>query len=313
MLSRTEPEATGYSHPSYAASLSEFGSPCRLPDSDGWLLKRQIGSTPYHDAIGPYPFFTCASAKNLAQDVERLKGRLVSVTLITDPFGSWDPLNLRRCFPDRMVPFKEHFVIDLRSFSESALSSHHKRYLPKALRAVRTALCDAPAACLSTWIDLYEGLIRRHEIRGISAFSPTSFEQQLKVPGIVAFKATCDGAVVGMILWYISQDKAYYHLAAYSEQGYRLRASYALFWESIQYFQRHGTRWLGLGSGAGVQQAAPDGLTRFKRGWATGTRTVYLCGRILEPDVYRGLAEACGVAEEAYFPAYRVGEFGNPN
>ena len=42
---------TGYLHPRYAASLSEFGDPLHLPRSGGWLLKRPVGGI-LVDAMG---------------------------------------------------------------------------------------------------------------------------------------------------------------------------------------------------------------------------------------------------------------------
>jgi hypothetical protein len=65
-------------------------------------------------------------------------------------------------------------------------------------------------------------------------------------------------------------------------------------------------KWLDLGSGSGVRQE-PDGLGRFKNGWATGARTAYFGGRILDRAAYARLAERAGETE--YFPAYRAGEF----
>jgi hypothetical protein len=53
-----------------------------------------------------------------------------------------------------------------------------------------------------------------------------------------------------------------------------------------------------------------DGLSRFKRGWATGTRTAYLCGRVLDRREYERMVRAAGAGTTAYFPAYRTGEFG---
>jgi hypothetical protein len=51
------------------------------------------------------------------------------------------------------------------------------------------------------------------------------------------------------------------------------------------------------------------GLTRFKRGWATGTRPVYFCGRIFQRERYEQLARQGGAPVSGYFPAYRHGEF----
>jgi hypothetical protein len=68
-------EATGYSHPAYAASLSEFGAPLELPRSGGWLLRRAIPGSDACDAMGPYPLFACRSPAGLAEDLRELDGR----------------------------------------------------------------------------------------------------------------------------------------------------------------------------------------------------------------------------------------------
>ena len=51
-----------------------------------------------------------------------------------------------------------------------------------------------------------------------------------------------------------------------------------------------------------------DGLALFKKGWATESRTVHLCGRIFDRQKYEQLIEAGNIGETAYFPAYREGE-----
>lgn len=155
---------------------------------------------------------------------------------------------------------------------------------------------------------MYGSLINRHNIRGISAFSERAFEKQLRVPGAVMFRGVHDGRTVCMTLWYIAGDIVYYHLGASSDAGYQLRASYALFWSAIEYFSDHGFRRLSLGAGAGVRGCDTDGLSQFKRGWSTGTRTAYLCGRIFDPTRYSGILQAKAVPASEFFPAYRAGE-----
>ena len=108
-----------------------------------------------------------------------------------------------------------------------------------------------------------------------------------------------------MTLWYEQDDVAYYHLAAYSDAGYEHRAAFALFSAALAHF-RGRVDWLALGAGAGAAATDDDGLARFKRGWATGTRTAYLCGRVLDPARYRALAGAGAGMAAAYFPAYRA-------
>ena len=112
-----------------------------------------------------------------------------------------------------------------------------------------------------------------------------------------------------MVLWYKQGDIAYYHLGAYNDLGYLQKASFALFWTLIEYFASHKTRWLALGAGAGSQNDGQDGLTRFKRGWSTGTRTAYFCGRILDRQKYLEITQAKQIPATNFFPAYRLGEF----
>ena len=96
---------------------------------------------------------------------------------------------------------------------------------------------------------------------------------------------------------------------AYSAAGYELRASFALFGYSIEYFAQHGIEWLDLGAGAGIGTDAKSGLNRFKQGWSTDTRTAYFCGRIFDQERYQEIIKAMNVGPTNYFPAYRAGEF----
>jgi hypothetical protein len=303
--------ATGYLHHGYAESLSEFGDPFILPRSGGWILKRQIPGFPDHDAMGCYPLFACQDWSQLDRDLAEIGGGLVSLALVTDPFGEYDPAYLRRCFEAVAVAYKEHYVVDLGRFDDSFASSRHRSYARRALKGLSVERCDEPSEHIDEWVSLYDNLIARHGIRGVSAFSSKAFAGQLKVPGIVAFRALHKELTVGMTLWYRRGSLGYYHLGAYSAAGYELRASYALFWSAIRYFAANGLRWLNLGAGAGAAAGSnkTDGLARFKRGWATGTRTAYFCGRVFDLERYRDITKAKGIYSTSYFPAYREGEF----
>jgi hypothetical protein len=303
----------GYLSRSYAASLSEFGRPLALPASGSWILRRPVapGIT---DAMGPYPLFCCRDWSSLAADLADLVDlapTLTSLVVVTDPFGPAGPDALAAAFPDRVAPFKEHFVADLSRPLSSFVSAHHRRY---ALRAgVAVEVCAQPLSWLDEWCALYENLCARHQIRGIPALSRAAFRRQLTVPGLTAFRASAsDGATLGMALWYRQGDVAYYHLAAYSDEGYRRRASFPLFWFAFEHLAAAGVGWASLGAGASAGGRAPsqgtDGLIRFKSGWSTGTRLTYLCGRIFRADIYAALAHERGFTDSRYFPAYRHGE-----
>ena len=299
---------TGYMHPDYAKSLAEFGAPRFLPESGGWILERQIPNSPHIDAMGCYPLFACQNWSRLNSDLESIGNSLVCVSVVTDPFGEYDPADLREWFPDLVIPFKEHFVVDLSRAPDTFIHSHHQRNARKALREMRVEECDSPLDFLEDWTNLYATLIERHNITGIAAFSRESFARQLRVPGIVMVRAVHNDATVGMLLWYGQGNRTYYHLGAYNSRGYELGASFALFDYSISHFAEHGLAWLNLGSGAGIG-SGEQGLSRFKEGWSTGVRTAYFCGRILNQEKYREILEKRGLPPTRYFPAYRLGEF----
>lgn len=298
----------GYLHRGYAESLSAVGRPRRLQRSGGWLLERGIPGTGHRDAMGCYPLFACGDWSQLPADIDADLGDLVSLTVVTDPFAPLDEAALLRCF-DQVVPFKNHLVVDLAERTAQIASSHHRRRARTALKSLRVERVLEPVQFADTWIDLYANLVARHHITGISAFSGPSLVAQLAVPGLVAFRAHTGGETVAMTLWYVHDDVAYYHLGASSDTGYRLGASYAVFWDSLSHFAEIGLRRLSLGAGAGARATRDDGLTRFKRGWATSSLPVYLCGRVVDPERYRDITLNSGVEPSGYFPAYRAGEF----
>ena len=268
-----------------------------------------MGSTD-RDAMGCYPVFSCRNWRGLAADFDAIGDEWVSLVVVTDPFAEMTEAELWLPFRDLVREYKAHFVVDLARPPGEFVSAHHLRNALTARRAVAVRTGPPTSELLETWVALYGNLIARHQIRGFAAFSGSSFECQFRVPGLIVQWAEMDGAVVGMVLWYVSDDRAYYHLGAYSEAGYAVKCSFALFLDAIERFPATGVRWLALGAGAGAVNDGSDGLTRFKRGWATTTRMTYLCGRVFDTCRYRAACVAKGVPPDAgYFPAYRAGEF----
>ena len=299
---------SGYAHPAYAWSLQEFGCPRELPRCGGWVLERQVPGTSERDATGCYPLFACADWGRLREDLDAIGGSLLTLGLVADPFGNFERADLERCF-DLVRPFKPHFVCDLALPAERLASAHHRYYARKALASARVEVCADPRSFADDWVRLYAELVERHGLEGIKAFSRRSLEQQLAVPGMVALRAVVGEEVVGGHLWYVQGDVAYSHLAAASQQGYAVGVSYALYSFALQYFAGR-ARWLDLGAGAGLSSKDGDGLARFKRGWSSGTRIAYFCGRVFKPDRYAEVARMRGAQGTDYFPAYRQGEFG---
>jgi hypothetical protein len=281
-----------YSDAGYAESLSEFGVPRGLPRSGGWLLERPVPDGSASDLVGPYPLFSCANWEGLAADLDELEGAAVSVVIVADPLGDVGEPELRRAFPDHVVAFKRHHVRDLDQPAEPP--AHHRRHIRRATEAVEVEVCAEPVRYLDDWVALYAELVERHGLTDMRAFSPRAFRHQLELPGMLAVRAERDGETVGMALWLEDAPNAYYHLAAYSPAGYEVSASYALFAVAFERLRELGVRLVELGGAEG------DGLTRFKRGWATGERIAHLCGRVLDRAAYDRLARSSD-----WFPAYR--------
>ena len=299
----------GYADAEYAVSLQEFGEPVRLVRCQGSVLIRPTPHRPYADAIGPYPIFSCADWTLLAEDIDALDPDLVSLTIVADPLGEWSVDLLRECFPDWMIPFKEHFVVELTDAVLPTPNAHHRRNARKALQTLKVDVVQRPTEVLEEWTALYANLVTRHGIRGISAFSPDAFARQARLPDLVAIRARENDTTVGCTLWLQQNGGAYYHLGAYSDRGYELGASFALFSVAIEHFSSEGLSWLSLGAGPGATTSGAegaDGLTRFKAGWSTRTCTAYLCGRIMNHRRYWELAG--NSTETDYFPVYRRGE-----
>ncbi len=162
---------------------------------------------------------------------------------------------------------------------------------------------------IDDWVRLYANLTRRHSISGLRSFSRLAFEKQLKTPGLVMFRATAGNETVGLDLWFVQGDVAYGHLAAFSDRGYKLRASYATKWTMLNYFMGR-VKWVDLAGSSGLSVDEMDGLAKFKSGWSTTTKPAYLCERILRPDVYEALTCERPTSTEGYFPSYRSGEYG---
>jgi len=290
--------SNGYLHPAYATSLSEYGTPRHLPLSGTWVLVRRIEGTPYYDGRGLYPLTCCRDWSRLGEDMASLED-LVSLVFVADPFGHSTTEDL--LFLDKYSPYKYHCYVDTKL--PCTPSEHHLRAAKRAReRLDHVTYVPHPHCILDDWMRLYSNLIDHHNIEGIATFSESAFATQLRVPGIAAWVATLDQEIVSILLWYIQSPwVAYYHLGASSQKGYEVGASHALFQAAITSLNSH-VRYISLGGSSGLSQKE-DGLTRFKKGWAPITRTSYLCGKILRPDIYENLSKD---TEGEYFPLYRT-------
>ena len=128
-----------------------------LPRCDGWIIERQIPSTPYRDAIGTYPLFSCRDWSQLEYDLKDLGTELVSLMLVPAPLDRYDRELLDRCF-DRVINFKCHYVADLSQPVENFVKKSHRDTVGRARKKVTVHLCPQPGERLEQWIELFSGM-----------------------------------------------------------------------------------------------------------------------------------------------------------
>lgn len=297
----------GYLHAAYAGSLAGLGRRRLLAGCGGWIIERTIPNSNRRDAMGCYPVFCCTDWNALPDDLDRLTSELVSLVIVTDPFGPLDEAGLRGMF-DLVRPFKEHLLADLSQPLEKIVSRHRLQLGRKALAAVTVEIAAQPEHLVDDWLELYGGLARRRRLSGVQGLSREALLQLLAVPGVTVLRASAQGCTVGMHIEVVQGEVVYGHLAAYSAEGYRLGASHALHVWEIEHF-RGRARWIDWGGVAGIDPDRRDGLVTFKEGFSNTRRPVYLCGRIFDRPAYHALQSATGTLASAYIPAYRDGEF----
>jgi Acetyltransferase (GNAT) domain len=299
---------SGYLHPGYARSLSEYGTPTELPRSGGWFLRRAIPGYHTFDGMGCYPLMVCQDWSALPADLDELSGDIVSLAAVPDPFGNYTLADLESAFKREPVFFKEHYVADLSRPAGEIISSHHRKYAEKALREVEVEFYSEPLAYLEEWLRLFSFSVRRFNIDGIRAYSRESLHQQLSLPGAFLSIARHRGEAVSAHIWLAHGGAVYAHLAASSPIARGLSADYALYYEEIRYFAGR-VHWLDWGGDVGPAKATQGALALFKKGWSTGTRAVYVCGRIFQRGKYEHIVATNGTDASGYFPAYRHSEF----
>jgi len=257
--------------------------------------------------MGCYPIFFCEDWSGLAEDLAELTDDIVSVSIVADPFGSYTRELLEESF-DVVNPFKRHYIVDLECDVGEIGTRRHRKAARRALRKIKVGVCKDPAGFVDGWFQLYSMLVQRYDVRGIQAFSRSSFSMLLGMPEIIVHQAFMGNEIVGAQLFFVQDDVVHCHLGAVNERGYANGAFYALDFFAFEYFAES-VRKLDLGGGVGLSVDPGDGLSRYKNGWSSGTRPAYFCGHIANPGQYAELVSG-GDAETAYFPAYRCGEFG---
>lgn len=299
----------GYCDPKYAGSFADHGNIRYLPNCRGYVIERRINKTTLLDISGCYPIFCCKKWDKLSDDINTLENdELICMYLVTDVFGRYDMDLLKSTFNTTIIPFKDHYLIDLEKPMEKFIKKHHRDRAKKALTKAHVERVLDPLNDLDEWWDLYKCLIKRHVISGLRSFNKKGLMKQLEINGIHVFKANVGEETIGINIWYQMEDHAYTHLSAYNDIGYKLSVSYALRWFAIDYFQNSGLSCLDIGGGAGLKND-DHGLIQFKEGWSTHKRPVFFCGHIFNQESYILLCKDIKEKNNIFFPLYRLREF----
>jgi hypothetical protein len=295
-------EVHPYATLAYARTMAHLGRPVHVPAWQTYVIARNWKNG-VEDAIGPYPLTCLSGDSDLASGLDQLRDEgLISVVLVVDGLLGPPLPELRRAFTFSR-PFKTHYLVD--EARGGYLPSKHHRYEIRRATQRDVTVREVPfTQVLDSWTGLYDELIALHRISGVQRFSRDSFEALAQCEGLSAVAAYADTELVSCHLWVRYRGHVWSHLAASSARGYETGAAYAVYDHSIRSFAGNV---INLGGSAGIDDAASDGLARFKAGFANRTQTAFLLGGVLDPSTYAMLCAEHGGGEASdYFPAYRA-------
>ena len=130
----------------YAPCYARCKHILNLPHSIGGVLRQGIDALPYFDAVGCYSLLDCAKWKAFADGFTSLATNVVSMAIVADPFGDDTPEPRAQRFPDRAIPFKEHYVVNPARTWRMAISTHPRRNIRMVEKAVPVETTSANAA-----------------------------------------------------------------------------------------------------------------------------------------------------------------------
>ncbi|MBN8532333.1 MAG: GNAT family N-acetyltransferase [Alphaproteobacteria bacterium] len=290
-----------YASAAYAAAFAPL-EPVWLPHAATHVLKRLIPGTEHHDAMGCYPLCVMRADSGIKEDFEILKRHgCVTLVAVTDCLSQPDEAFLSAHF-DRCRRYKTHYVHDAR-LANADYSKHHRDRIRRARKSCETRVVNL-ADHLDAWMECYTTLVKKKNITGIQNFPREYFAAVAAMPEAVTIAAFVDGVFASGHIWMRHEGLAYAHLAASTELGYKLRCAFPIYDDAIQMLKADHI--IDFGGGAGAEESEADGLRDFKKGFANAEKRNFLCGKILNAELYQSLCNVRGVdPDAAFFPAYR--------
>lgn len=295
----------------YANCFKESGDVYRLPQTDSYLIQKPYKDG-FSDLCSVYPFYDPPKKHqfyhiDLIADINSITDpNILSVTIVTNPLMKWAEMPVGKdnwCW-SYCKEFKTHYYIDYREKLD--LPSNHKRNIKKSLNSldIKIDMISSNEKKAQSFIGFYKNLVKRHDIVGFADFPDSYFLSLFNVPGIMLLEAYPKGSrePCGQITYLLDGEYAYYHLAAYNEEGYANNASFGMMHSAIEYFRSLGVNKLLLGGSAGMIEDENDGLARFKKGFSNKSIKNHILGKVLNESKYNEFSK--GINKE-YFPLYR--------
>lgn len=298
--------ASPYANAAYWESCSHLGQLVEVRGTR-WLRRPIEGSEAGDfDLCGAYPLWTCSTPADLPAAFEGLGAFGVCAVAVVDPLlAAARGADLGRAFSELWMPFKRHYLVDLRADFEAARSKHHRQAVRRAAKRVSIERAARPSEHAGEWIGLYGHLRERLGFHGAPAdFSDRDLAAQLALPGASYWRALVEGECVAAAVWLEAGDVTAYHLSAASPAARSTEAPYGLMDAALRDAAERGLGTATLGGAAGLEDDPSDGLAYFKSGWSTDQAPAFLGGRVLQPERYARLC--AGRETSTFFPAYRA-------
>lgn len=289
--------------------FSHMGEPFYIEPLSTWSIIRNTPVKGVCDIMANYPVLPIYNdIASLRDGIEYIKKEIphaASFTFVSDPFYGISSKQLS-FYLDYYSPFKTHYFYDNR-LSNKQFTKHHRYEVRRSLDKVNVKI-DGITNRERDLFDIYKFLVSKHKITGILNYDISSFKYMAQVNGFVLFNAyDYNNKIESFHIWAETNDYAYSFLAASTDIGYKLMASYAIYDTAVKHFDNK--KVISFGGGAGLREQVNCGLSRFKEGFSNSYGKSYVCGKILSSELYYELCKSVPTKRggSSYFPLYRGG------
>lgn len=289
----------------YTNAFSINGNIVLLPRCNGSVLRRSIDDCERTDLTSPYPLFLCENLEEIPHDIDALKRESdVSLTLRTNIFDHEKLSEVKSTF-DIVSPFKTHYVADLTTPWREFVSRRCRRYAAKAESFFEISVVDEASRYASLLMSLNQNILNRVSATSNPDLTLSVFQKLLKLPESVLIVARDEFGVQGLAFYLTSGDYVLAHTLGATDEGRAKSVVYGLYGHALDYFQDN-MHMIDFGGNVGATDNTNSSLSAFKNAWSNHTQQSYICGKILDPDLYMQLSQRSRNSITNYFPRYRA-------